>query len=59
MGENAKFIERGAKSHDIKREVQQIRETANKIAASKDSARKFLASTGMYFSSGQIKPQYR
>jgi hypothetical protein len=36
-----------------------LRKTARKIAASKQSARRFLISTGMYSADGQIKPEYR
>jgi hypothetical protein len=53
------IIKQGIKMQDIKREVRELRETARKIAASKDSARRFLTSTGMYSANGQIKPQYR
>ncbi len=52
-------IKQGIKSPDVKREVRDIRETARKIAASKETARRFLVSTGMYSANGQIKPQYR
>lgn len=53
------IIKQGIKTQDMKREVREIRETARKIAASKESARRFLISTGMYSANGQIKPQYR
>jgi len=52
-------IKLGIKSQDVKREVRDIREAARKIAASKEAARSFLVSTGMYSANGQIKPQYR
>ena len=53
------IIKQGIKTQDVKREIRGIRATARKIAASKASARRFLISTGMYSTSGQIKPQYR
>jgi len=53
------IIKQRIKGQDMKREVREIRETARKIAASKDSARRFLVSIGMYSANGQIKPQYR
>ncbi len=52
-------IKQGIKTLDIKREVRELRKTARKIAASKQSARRFLISTGMYSADGQIKPEYR
>jgi hypothetical protein len=53
------IIKQGIKTLDIKREVRELRKTARKIAASKQSARRFLISTGMYSADGQIKPEYR
>ena len=53
------IIKQDIKTQDMKREVREIRETARKIAASKETARHFLISTGMYSADGQIKPQYR
>jgi len=42
----------------IQREARQIRLTARKIAASKQKAIRFLASTKMYSSKGLLKPQF-
>jgi hypothetical protein len=53
------IITQGIKTQDMKREVRELRKTARKIAASKQSARRFLISTGIYSASGQLKPQYR
>jgi hypothetical protein len=53
------IIKQGIKTQDMKREIREIRETARKIAVTKESARRFLISTGMYSANGQIKPQYR
>jgi len=47
------------KAQDMKRELRQLRQTARKIAATKESARRFLLSTGLYSANGQIKPQFR
>ena len=52
-------IKQGIKTQDVKREVRDIRDTARKIASSKEAARHFLVATGMYSANGQIKPQYR
>ncbi len=43
---------------DIKAEVRQIREASEKITASKEAARRFLASTKMYTAHGRLKPQF-
>jgi len=53
------IIKQAPKEQDIKREVRELRKTARKIASSRQSARRFLISTGIYFASGQLKPQYR
>jgi hypothetical protein len=52
-------IKQGIKSETLKQEVRQIRETAQKAAVSKESARRFLVSTGVYSSSGNLKPAFR
>jgi len=52
-------IRQNIKTRDPKREVREIRETARRIASSKQAARDFLIATGMYSADGQIKPQYR
>jgi len=44
---------------DIQEEIRRLRDAARRVTASPDLARKFLASTGMYTSSGKIKPQFR
>lgn len=40
-------------------EIRQMREAGRRIAASKTTARRFLASIGMHQSNGQLKPQFR
>jgi hypothetical protein len=57
--DNMTTIKQTIKSPDIKRQIRGLRETARKIAASKESARNFLIATGMYSANGQIKPRYR
>ena len=52
-------IRQNIKAQDMKREIREIRDTARKITASKQTARNFLIATGMYSANGQIKPQYR
>lgn len=47
------------KAQNMKRELRQLRETVRKVAATKESARRFLMSTGIYSASGQLKPQFR
>jgi hypothetical protein len=59
FGGTMTIIIQSIKTQDIKREVRELRKTARKIAATKQSARRFLTSTGMYSANGQIKPQYR
>ena len=46
-------------TQDMKRELRQLRQAARKIAATKESARRFLVSTGIYSANGQLKPQFR
>jgi len=52
-------IKQGVNSASVKQEVRQIRKTAKKVAVSKESARRFLVSTGVYSSNGQLKPAFR
>jgi hypothetical protein len=52
-------IKPGIKTSNLKQEVRQIRETAKKAATSRESARRFLVSTGVYSASGQLKPAFR
>jgi len=47
-----------ARPRDIQAEVRQIREAARKIVASKQTAIRFLASTGMHTAKGRLKPQF-
>lgn len=53
------IIKQGIKTQNLRQEVQQLRATAKRLAATKESARRFLISTGMYSTNGEIKPQYR
>lgn len=43
----------------IKQEVRQIRQATKRIAASKETARRFLISTGIYRADGQLKSNFR
>ena len=52
-------IRHNVKTADLKQEIRQIRELGKKVASSKESALRFLKSTGMHSSSGQLKPQFR
>jgi hypothetical protein len=52
-------IKQGIKVDNLKQEARQIRDAARRIAASKDSARRFLISTGIYSSTGHLRPQFR
>jgi hypothetical protein len=52
-------IKQNINSLDIKKELRSLRRTARKIASSKQSARRFLISTGIYSANGQLKPEYR
>jgi hypothetical protein len=52
-------INHNAKTANLKQEVRQIQEAAKKVARSKESAIRFLQSTGMHSATGQLKPQFR
>jgi hypothetical protein len=52
-------IKHNVKTENLKQEVRQIREAAQKVVNSKQSAIRFLESTGMHSSTGQLKPQFR
>ena len=52
-------LKSNVKAQDMKRELRQLRQAARKIAATKESARRFLMSTGIYSANGQLKPQFR
>ena len=56
---NMTTINHNVKPANLKKEIRQIREIAKKVAGSKASALRFLKSTGMHSSSGQLKPQFR
>ena len=47
------------KTGNLKEEARQLRRTAKKIGATKESARRFLISTGIYTASGQISSKFR
>ena len=52
-------VNKYANSKAIKAEARQLRRTGKRIAASRVSALRFLAATGMYTLKGDLKPQFR
>lgn len=44
---------------NIDQEIKELKKAARKVIATKNSARHFLVSIGMYLPNGKIKPQYR
>ena len=46
-------------SKEVKKEVRLIREAGRKVTATKEAARQFLISTGIYTSQGELQPQFR
>jgi hypothetical protein len=52
-------IQQGIRTNNLKHEVRQLRQAAKRIAASKESARRFLVSTGIYGANGQLKSKFR
>jgi hypothetical protein len=44
---------------EIRKQVKGMREFAKKVAASKESAIRFLASTGMYTRKGNLKKAFQ
>ena len=52
-------INHNVKPANLQQEIRQIRELAKKVARSKESAIRFLQSTGMHSSSGRLKPRFR
>jgi hypothetical protein len=47
------------KRKSVRQQVQKIHRAAQKIASSKEEARRFLISTGVYSGTGQLKPDFR
>ncbi len=47
------------KAKTPKQEIRQLHAAARKIIASKELSLRFLAATGMYTASGEIKPEFR
>jgi hypothetical protein len=52
-------IKQEIKRKNLQQEVQQIRRAGQKIGTSKQCARDFLISTGIYSATGQLKPAFR
>ena len=44
---------------NIKDEIRRVRAAAKKATSSRKAAIRFLASTGMYTTSGKLKPRFR
>jgi len=44
---------------ELKKQAQDIQETAKKTTSSKKSAQKFLTSTNIYTSTGKLKCEFR
>jgi len=59
LGTGMTTIKNSVKTENPKRKVRQIRKAAHIVAATKRSAIRFLASTGMHTASGRLKPQFR
>jgi hypothetical protein len=53
------MIKQTKKRKSIQQEIRQIEKAAQKIGASKSSARRFLISTGVYTDAGELKPTFR
>ncbi|MCX6884649.1 MAG: hypothetical protein WCR20_01720 [Verrucomicrobiota bacterium] len=52
-------INHNANTANLKQEVRQIQEAARKVLRSKESAIRFLHSTGMHSATGKLKPRFR
>jgi hypothetical protein len=52
-------IKQEIKRENIRQEIREFRKAAKKIASSKESARRFLISTGIYSATGRLKAAYR
>lgn len=46
-------------ARNVRAEVRQIRDAGRQIAASRAESVRFLASTGMHKSNGQVKPRFK
>ncbi len=52
-------INKYADAQAMKAEARQLRRTGRRIAASRTTALRLLAATGMYTTKGKLKPQFR
>ncbi|MBE2180319.1 MAG: hypothetical protein IAE97_07595 [Chthoniobacterales bacterium] len=52
-------IKQGIKTSSVKQDVKTLQKVARQVASSKESAREFLASTGLYTANGKLKPAFR
>ena len=53
------FISKHTNGIDWKAESRDLRRTGKRIAASRTTALRLLAATGMYTLKGKLKPQFR
>ena len=56
---NKVVINKYADAQTMKAEARQLRRTGKRIAASRTTALRLLAATGMYTIKGKLKPQFR
>ena len=56
---NKVVINKYANAQAMKTEARQLRKTGKRIAASRPTALRLLAATGMYTTTGKLKPQFR
>ena len=52
-------VNHNAKTANLQQEIRQLQEAAKKVARSKQSAIRFLQSTGMHSATVRLKPQFR
>jgi hypothetical protein len=56
---NKVLVNKFANAQAMKAEVRQLRRAGKRIAASRTTALRLLAATGMYTVKGKLKPQFR
>ena len=52
-------INHNAKTANLQQEIRLLQAAAKKVTRSKQSATRFLQSTGMHSATGRLKPQFR
>jgi hypothetical protein len=53
------MIKQCIKTSNVKQDVKSLQKSAREVASSKEQARDFLASTGLYTADGKLKPAFR